>query len=552
MWSDRPRHPATRPAGSLRRMSRTSDPTPIETDAAVPLTPAGRRLVLFAMTGSLTMIMMDTTVVGVALPTIGRELGLGDIGLAWVVNAYLLALASLIAIGGRVGDLIGKPRAFRIGVTTFAAASVLCGVSTTGGMLIAARVLQALGAVLMQPASSAIVVSTAEPGREGRAMGVYIGISMLGLVAGPVIGGVLTAHVGWSWIFFVNIPVAVFALAMVQVARPPALRDPDGGFDLPSVAMLVVALPLGVGAVQQLGAWGPTDVRTIGGLAVGLLGLAVFVHRQTRLARPLVHLELFRDRGFLADAAMLGLVQFALTGTVIHLSILTQAAWRFDPQQAGLATLPLVLPVLVLVHVSGRLYDRVGVRRLAVPAAIVVALGVIGLGVGAMERSLVVLFAAMTTLGVAIPFVNMPANTDGMRRIGMERRGLASGLLQTVRMTGSTLGIAVTASVAGGGWSRDGWTGGVAEGEPCAGIDPGVYEQASGGDLAALSLIVDRLGTDSACVALLRDHLAGAIGLGFIVSGVVSGLAVFAALAWRPAEPAQSSPSPSSGNADDI
>ncbi len=524
-------------------MSRMPEST--TTDAAASLTPAGRRLVLFAMTGSLTMIMMDTTVVGVALPTIGRDLGLGDIGLAWVVNAYLLAMASLIAIGGRVGDLIGKPRAFRIGVTTFAAASVLCGVSTSGAMLIAARVLQALGAVLMQPASSAIVVSTAEPGREGRAMGVYIGISMLGLVAGPVIGGVLTEHVGWSWIFLVNLPVAAFALAMVHVAKPPPLRDPEGGFDLPSVGMLVLALPLGVGAVQQVGAWGIGDPRVIGGLLIGTVGLIAFVRRQSRLARPLVHLELFRDRGFLADAAMLGLVQFALTGTVIHLSILTQAAWRFDAQQAGLATLPLVLPVLVLVHVSGRLYDRVGVRPLAVPAAIVVAIGVIGLGLGAMNRSLLLLFAAMTTLGVAIPFVNMPANTDGMRRIGVERRGLASGLLQTVRMTGSTLGIAVTASVAGAPWSVR-----LGDDDPCAGIDATAFERASEGDLAALASIIDTLGESSACVTLLQEHLAHAIGVGFVVAGAVSGLAVFAAIAWRPSASDQSSPSGSSGSAE--
>jgi hypothetical protein len=230
---------------------------------------------------------------------------------------------------------------------------------------------------------------------------------------------------------------------------------------------------------------------------------------------------------------------------VIHLSILTQAAWRFDAQQAGLATLPLVLPVLVLVHVSGRLYDRVGVRPLAVPAAIVVAIGVVGLGLGAMNRSLLLLFAAMTTLGVAIPFVNMPANTDGMRRIGVERRGLASGLLQTVRMTGSTLGIAVTASVAGAPWSVR-----LGDDDPCAGIDATAFERASEGDLAALASIIDTLGESSACVTLLQEHLAHAIGVGFVVAGAVSGLAVFAAIAWRPSASDQSSPSGSSGSAE--
>lgn len=489
------------------------------------------------------MIMMDTTVVGVALPAIGRDLGLSESGLAWVVNGYLLALASLIAIGGRLGDLIGKPTAFRIGVVVFAAASALCGLATSGPMLIGARVLQAVGAVLMQPASSAIVVSTAEPGREGRAMGIYIGISMLGLVAGPVIGGVLATHAGWSWIFFVNLPIAAIALVMTTIARPPALRDPEGGLDLPSVVMLVVALPLGVGAIQQLGDWGLADRRTIAGLVAGAAGLVFFVRRQMRLERPLVHLELFRDRGFLADAAMLGLMQFALTGTVIHLSILTQATWGFDPQQAGLATLPLVLPVLVLVHVAGRRYDRLGVRPLAVPASLVAALAVAGLGLGAIQGSIVVVMAAMVALGVSIPFVNMPANTDGMRRIGVERRGLASGLLQTVRMTGSALGIAVTASVA----ARFETASAEVVALDCGGVESAVIEQAATGDLAALAAIADRLGDDGGpCLDVLRQGIADGIGWGFVVAAGVSAFAVLAAAAWR--APAQSSPSGSSGS----
>ncbi len=511
------------------------------------MTPGRRRLILVAMTGSLAMIMMDTTVVGVALPEIGRDLGLSESGLAWVVNGYLLALASLIAIGGRLGDLIGKPRAFRIGVILFAVASAACGLSTSGAMLIGARVLQAVGAVLMQPASSAIVVSTAEPGREGRAMGVYIGISMLGLVAGPVIGGVLADSLGWSWIFFVNLPVALFALVMVAIARPPALRDPEGGLDLPSVAMLAVALPLGVGAIQQLGSWGIADPRTIVGLAAGLVGLVLFIRRQGRLERPLVHLELFRDRGFLADAAMLGLVQFALTGTVIHLSILTQATWGFDPRQAGFATLPLVLPVIVLVHVSGRLYDRFGVRPLAAPAAAVASCAIVGLGIGALLGSVPMVFGAMTMLGVSIPFVNMPANTDGMRRIGVERRGLASGLLQTVRMTGSALGIAVTASVAGRFEAASAELADV----DCGAIETSLLEKAASGDLGALAVVGERLGpAGSACLDVLRQGIADGIGWGFVVAGGVSALAVFAALAWRPTAHVgdQSSPSGSAGS----
>ena len=234
---------ASFPVGMLERVaSGTVDPASPAPELAeiAALSPRRRALILVAMTGSLSMIMMDTTVVGVALAQIGRDLGLGESQLAWVVNAYLLALAALIALGGRIGDLVGKNRAFMVGVTIFALASLLCGLATSGSMLIAARVLQAVGAVLMQPASGAIVISTAAPGREGRTMGIYIGISMLSLAIGPVLGGIVTERFGWHWIFFINLPIAALALALAAWARPPAIRSADRAIDAPSIAMLVV------------------------------------------------------------------------------------------------------------------------------------------------------------------------------------------------------------------------------------------------------------------------------------------------------------------------
>ncbi|MEC8320046.1 MAG: MFS transporter [Planctomycetota bacterium] len=493
------------------------------------MTPSRRRLILVAMTGSLAMIMMDTTVVGVALPEIAEDLGLGESGQAWVVNAYLLTLASLIAVGGRIGDLIGKGLAFRVGVSVFALASLGCGLSSTGEALVGFRVLQAVGAVLMQPASSAIVVSTATPGREGRAMGVYIGISMLALVAGPVLGGTLTTYVGWSSIFYINLPIAVFALLMAVVAKPPALRDPTGGLDLPSVLLLVVPLPLLVVALQESGEWGFVDPRVLGGVAVGIVGLLLFLRRQGRVERPLVNVALLRDRGFLADAAMLGFMQFALVGAVIHLSILTQTAWEFDPQQAGFATLPLVLPVVLLVQLSGRLYDRFGVRPLAMPGTVVACLAVVGLGISAINQSLAGLFISMVLLGLSMPFVTMPANTDGRRRVGEGRRGLASGLLQTVRMVGGTLGVATTAAVSGG-FEVDPAS---LSGLDCAGVGDDVLAAAASGDPKAFAVLSEGLAPGAACLEAVRAGISRGIGWGFVVAGLVAGGSFVAATRWR-------------------
>ena len=173
-------------------------------------------------------------------------------------------------------------------------------------------------------------------------------------------------------------------------------------------------------------------------ITAGFFGLAMFLRRQARVDDPVFHLKLLRDRGFLADALMLGLMQFALTGTVIQLSVMLQSTFQLNPAQAGIATLPLMIPVLLFVQVSGRLYDRFGVRRLAVPAAAAASSAVVLLGVGAIQESMGLLITGMVLLGIAIPFVNMPANTDGMSRNEGVNRGQASGVLQTFRMVGST------------------------------------------------------------------------------------------------------------------
>ncbi len=497
-------------------------------DEITALSPRRRALILVAMTGSLSMIMMDTTVVGVALAEIGRDLGLSESQLAWVVNAYLLALAALIALGGRIGDLIGKNRAFMVGVTVFALASLGCGLATSGTALIAARVLQAVGAVLMQPASGAIVISTAAPGREGRTMGIYIGISMLSLAIGPVLGGIVTERFGWNWIFFINLPIAAIALVLAAWARPPAIRSGDRAIDATSIAMLVVSLPLLVGGIQEtgsteLGRWIP-----YGMVVLGLVGLLAFLRRQGRVANPVLQMGLLRDRGFLADAAMLGLMQFALTGTVIQLSVLLQSTFAMDPEAAGFATLPLMLPVLLFVQVSGRLYDRFGVRRLAIPAAIAASGAVVLLGVGSLTMSMPVLFAAMFLLGCALPFVNMPSNTDGMRRIDPMNRGQASGVLQTFRMFGSTLGIAFMTAMVGAVGRRDG-----GESTACTGTDAETLGRAARGNLGDLATLVET--APEACVEFVRVEIARGIGWGFVFAGLVASLSTVAAIAWRPA-----------------
>ena len=498
----------------------------METSGTLDMSPLKRRVILLAMTGSLAMIFMDSTVVGVALPSIGTALELGEASLYWVVNGYLLALAALLAIGGRIGDAIGKPLAFTIGVVVFALSSLACGLSPDGTALIAARIGQAVGAVLMQPASSAIAISTAAPGTEGRTMGIYVGVSMLGLLVGPLLGGVLTEHFGWPSIFYVNLPIAVITLALLAWARPPRFQDAEGRIPWGDATLLAVSLSAFILGTQTLGqvvrsGW---SVATVG-VPIGLLGIGWFVRRQFHDEKPLIGVALLRDRGFLVDATLLGLMNFALTGAIINLSVLLQTSFGFEPLQAGIATLPLVVPVIFMLQAAGRLFDRIGVRPLAVPAAVLVALSTIGMGFAAQAMSLTGLVLAMIGLGASNAFVTMPANTDGMQRFGPETRGLASGVLQTFRMTGATLGVAVTAAVIAGFDADPSMMDG-------GDVPPETLAAACRGDFEAFRVVV--ADAPPACVEALRVANAAGTGWAFVVAGVVAGLGVIVALAWRP------------------
>ncbi|MFZ4721646.1 MAG: DHA2 family efflux MFS transporter permease subunit [Phycisphaerales bacterium] len=405
-----------------------------------------RWLTLLAMTGSLSMIMLDVTVVGVSLPAIQHDLGLTAGQMQWVVNAYILALASLVALGGRAADSFGKVPAFVTGMVVFAGTSVACGFATGATSIVAWRTLQGAAAALMQPASASLVVGSFAPGERGKAMAVYAGIPMLFLAAGPAIGGALTQYASWPWNFWINVPVAVVSLVMTVIARPHEVRRPRAGTDPMGALLLVLGLPTFVFGLMEVHGRGWTDPVVITALLVGATLLPIFVRWELRHPSPLLALQLFRDRGILIDAFILFAMQFAMNGLVIFGSAFLQQALGFEPMQAGVRMLPMLVPVLVVVHIAGRLYDRVGVRK---PALIGTALATAGMFVqagAALLQSYPLLAIGMATLGTGVGFVMSPTNVDSMSRAGPAHRAQASGLVQTIRQIGGSLGVAVVGS----------------------------------------------------------------------------------------------------------
>ena len=411
-----------------------------------------RGLVLLAMTGSLSMIFIDMTVVGVALPRIGASLGMDDLGQAWIVTSYLLALASLMAVGGRVGDLVGKVPAFVAGVVAFAAASAVCAFARDGAQMIAGRVLQGVAACLMQPASGALVIGAFAPGERGKAMAAYVGIPMVFMALGPAVGGVIVEGWGWKWVFLLNLPIAAAAILLTLVARPRDSRSPDRHIDWLGGILLMLGLPPLVFGIQQLGAaradgslrW--DDPLTLVALAGGAVALAAFVRRQWNHPRPLLRLRLFADHALAADAVVIMCMQFAMTGLVVAGSLYAQDVLGYSPTEAGASLLPMLAPVILVVHVAGRWYDRAGVRAPATWGTAMASGGMLVQAAGAWAQSYPVMAVGMFVLGLGIAFTMSPTNTDALGRVPHSERGQVSGLVQTMRQVGGSVGVATVAA----------------------------------------------------------------------------------------------------------
>ena len=412
---------------------------------------SNRWLVLVAMTGSLAMIMLDQTVVTVALPSMGRELGLSAAGEQWVVNAYVLAMAALVALGGKLGDKFGGVSTFRAGVAIFFLASMLCGVAPRGpwgeSWIIGARVLQGAGAALMVPVSAAIVIGAFSLAERGRAMAVYTGISQVFLAVGPLLGGFLTETVSWRVVFWLNVPVGILALILVQVARPANVRQSGVRIQAGAVAQLVVGVAAAVLGVQQAGTWGWGAPATLLCLIVGVGLLIWFGVAQARTTSPLVNVRLFGRPAFLGDVVVLGLVQFGLLAVILFSSLYFQNLLEMTPIKAGLAVFPLILALAVAAQLGGRWYDRKGVRYPSLTGLGVALIGLAAWTVALPALTYATQVPGMVLTGFGIGLLMSPTNTDALGRVGPDERSQASGIVQTIRQLGGTLGVAVIGAV---------------------------------------------------------------------------------------------------------
>ena len=400
---------------------------------------------------SLLIVGLDNTIVNVALPSIGRELHTRVAGLQWIVDAYTLTLASLLILAGSTGDRLGRRRVFEAGLVTFTVASLLCSVSTSLGMLIAFRILQAVGGSMLNPVAMGIIRNVfTDPRERAQAIGIWGATVGISLALGPVLGGALVDGIGWRSIFWINVPIGLLAVVLtmrfVPESRAPHPRrlDPVGQV---LVIVMLASLTYGIIAAPKAG-W--TSAQTIGLFCLSALALGGLIPYERRRREPLLELRFFRSVPF-SSASAIAVLAFAALGAFLLLNTLyLQEARGFSALHAGLLTLPIAASTLVFSPLSGRIVGRRGPR-------LGLLLGGIGIGLGGALMSsitrttpVVDLLPAYLLFGAGFGMVNPPITNTAIIGMPAEQAGVAAAIASTSRQIGQTLGVAVSGAIAVG------------------------------------------------------------------------------------------------------
>jgi EmrB/QacA subfamily drug resistance transporter len=399
------------------------------------------------------MVVLDATIVNVALPHIQTSLGFTEASLQWVINAYTLVFAGFLLLGGRAGDLLGRKRLFLVGLVVFTAASLLDGLASTSGMLIGFRALQGLGAALISPAALSIISTTFAEGKErSRALGVWAAIAIGGSAVGLVLGGALTQSLSWRWIFFVNVPVGILTfLAAMRLVPESKDEHAHRGYDVGgAVAVTGGLMALVYGLVRSAThGWGST--QTVGSFVVAALLLAAFVLIEQRAANPLVRLSIFRVRSLLTANLAMFLAFSGMFAMFFFNTLYIQQVLGFGPLKAGVAFLPFTGGVMLSAGFASNLAPRIGVRPVAAAGMVLTVIGMVFFARMPVDGSYgadVLPGMILGSLGMGAIF--MPLTLVATTGLEDEDQGLASGIFNTSQQVGGALGLAILTTLAAG------------------------------------------------------------------------------------------------------
>jgi EmrB/QacA subfamily drug resistance transporter len=413
--------------------------------ALAPCSPTTGRWVLAATILGSSMVFIDSSAVNVVLPVLQDSLGASITQAQWVVEVYLLLLASLILVGGSLGDRLGRRRVFAWGIAIFALASLWCGLAPGPAQLIAARAAQGVGGALLVPGSLAIISASFDESSRGKAFGTWSGLTAVTMAAGPVLGGWLATTVSWRWVFFINLPFAAVVLAIVAT-RVPESRDRtrDESIDWTGAGLSVAGLGLLVYGLIESSNLGLTHPVALGAIAAGLVLLALFVRTEARTVSPMLPLDLFQSRSFTGANLLTFLLYGALGGALFFLPFSLIQVHGYTPTEAGAAWLPFILCIAVLSRWTGALVPVVGARVLLVTGPILTAVGFALVAVpNPTSGYWTTFFPAFLTMGLGMAVAVAPLVTVVMGSVPPERAGLASGINNAVSRAAGLVALAV-------------------------------------------------------------------------------------------------------------
>jgi EmrB/QacA subfamily drug resistance transporter len=398
---------------------------------------------LAAMCFALFMVMLDNTVVNVALPSIQDDLDASLSGLEWTINAYTLTFAVLLVTGGRLGDIFGRRRMFLFGVVVFALSSAAIGLAPSQAALVAGRAVQGVGAAFMMPGTLSIISNTFPPHERGKAIGTWAGVSGLALAIGPVVGGALTEYVSWRAIFFLNLPVAAGAIVVtLYAARESRDESVDRTVDYAGIAALSVglaALVLGLIEGNSWG-WGSAGIVALGVTAVG--GFAAFALLEPRVRAPMVDFAFFRSRSFLGANIVGFVISFSMLAIFFFAALYMQNLLGYSAVEAGVRFLPSTALIIVTAPLAGRMADRIGPRPLITTGLLLLAISLYIQTHITVDSGYGLLLPAFMVMGVGIGLTMSPMSTAAMNAVSADKAGGASGILSMSRMVGGTFGVA--------------------------------------------------------------------------------------------------------------
>jgi EmrB/QacA subfamily drug resistance transporter len=416
-----------------------------------PVLRVGPNAVLAVVAVAQFMVVLDATVVNVALPTIKRELGFSEESLSWVLNAYTLMFGGFLLLGGRLADRLGRRLLFVAGITVFSGASLICGLSQSEGMLLLARGLQGLGGAMVSPAALSIILTTfAEGSERNRALAVWGAIAGAGGAVGLLLGGVIVEALSWRWVFFINVPIGAMVLVLAPRIVPESRSESAtrGGYDVEGAVAITSGTIALVFTLIKADGWGWTSAKTLAGFAVAAALIVAFVVIERRHQDPLVPLRIFSNRGLAAADLTLLVVAAALFGVFYFCTLYLQQVLGYSALKTGVAYLPLSLTIIGASALASRFVDRFTPKPVLIVGLLVSTVGFVLLTrVSGHSDYATHVLPAFVVLGVGLGMSFVPITIAATNGVAAGDSGLASGLLNTTQQVGGSLGLAILSSV---------------------------------------------------------------------------------------------------------